>query len=400
MKLILVTPYFPAHGGGVEIVAGRIARGLAEDHGYEVEWFASKCDPAPTSLPKQFTTRPMRCWNGIERRSGIPYPIWSPSTYFELEKAIRNADIVHVHEFIYVSSLLALAIAKKHEVPVLLTQHTGTVRGTGVLLGAVHRAFASLSAKLAFGAIHHAAFVSVNSRNHYAPLLSGGQRVSTIFNGVDPVDDESVPATAALQEAVRHRNAIRARMGLPPVGSETVVLFVGRLVPKKGTGIVRTVASALPSVRFLVAGRSLQGAIDWGSSQVEELGYVSPSQLRDLYRAADLLFLPSYSEGFPLVVQEALVQGCPVLTTEEVALACPAARRLINTCPVPRSDDPTPWLAALASGLLSAEKPDVRACRARAARQLWSWKICTKAYADLIENHICGLSRLGNDLTV
>lgn len=400
MKIILVTPYFPAHGGGVEIVAGRIARALAEDHGYEVEWFASRCDPAPASLPKQFISRPMGCWNGIERKGGIPYPIWAPSAYFELEKAIRNADVVHVHEFIYISSLLALAIAKRHGVPVLLTQHTGAVRGTGVLLGAVHRALAFLSARLAFGAVHHAAFVSINSRSHYAPLLSGGQRVSTIFNGVDPVDDEPVPATAALQEVVMHRNAIRARMDLPPVGRGTVVLFVGRLIPKKGTGIVRTVASALPSVRFLMAGRSLQSAIDWGSSQVEELGYVSPSHLRDLYRAADLLFLPSYSEGFPLVVQEALVQGCPVLTTEEVASACPAAGKLINTCPVPRSDDPSPWLAALASGLLSAENPDVRARRAWAARQLWSWEACTKAYADLIENHICGLSRLGNGLTV
>src|SRR5689334_14370377 len=127
MKLILVTPYFPAHGGGVELVAGRIARGLVEDHGYEVEWFASECDPAPVSLPEQLTVRPMACWNGIERKSGIPYPVWGASANFELEKSIRSADLVHVHEFAYLSSLMAMTIAKKYGVPILLTQHTGAV---------------------------------------------------------------------------------------------------------------------------------------------------------------------------------------------------------------------------------------------------------------------------------
>jgi glycosyltransferase involved in cell wall biosynthesis len=400
MKLILVTPYFPAHGGGVELVAGRIAQGLAEDHGYEVEWFASECDPAPVHSPEQLTFRPMACWNGIERKSGISYPVWGASAYFELEKSIRSADVVHIHEFAYISSLMALTIAKKYEVPVLLTQHMGVVCGPSKLPGIAHRGLEFMFARLAFRAVRHTAFISVNSRHHYTHLLPAEGCASTIFNGVDTDDDEPASTASTLQEMASARNAIRARMGLPPVGHGAVILFVGRLVAKKGTGIVRAVASALPSVKFLVAGRSPQGTVDWGSTQLEELGYVSPSCLRDLYKAADLLFLPSYNEGFPLVVQEALVQGCRVLTTEEVASACPAAGKLINTCPVPRSDDPSPWLAALASGLLDTESPEVRARRASIARQLWSWRASIEAYSELIENHICGRSRLGNGLTV
>ena len=47
----------------------------------------------------------------------------------------------------------------------------------------------------------------------------------------------------------------------------------------------------------------------------ELLGTLLPEELAHWYRAADLLVLPSHSEGSPLVVMEALSCGTPVLAT-------------------------------------------------------------------------------------
>ena len=75
MLITLVTHYFPAHRGGIELVAAEIARRLAARHNVEVSWHASDCDQPP-SLPG-VTCFPARSWNGIERRAGVPYPLWS-----------------------------------------------------------------------------------------------------------------------------------------------------------------------------------------------------------------------------------------------------------------------------------------------------------------------------------
>jgi glycosyltransferase involved in cell wall biosynthesis len=258
----------------------------------------------------------------------------------------------------------------------------------GVPLGSIYRVYSSLVGKFAFRTSRHVAFISATSRAYYKDILPSGGRVSTIFNGVD-IDAQSADVTAMLPAKIStRRNAIRASLDLPPVGECPVVLFVGRLVAKKGIGIVKAVASALPSAKFLVAGVSPQGAMDWGTSQVRELGYVAPKRLREIYQAADVLILPSYSEGFPLVVQEALVEGCAVLTTDEVAAACPEAAKMLSTCPVPQNDDPAPWLNALACLLASSEPVEARTHRALEARELWSWNRCTDAYADIIENRV------------
>jgi hypothetical protein len=76
-------------------------------------------------------------WNGIERSTGLPYPLWSMAGLRVLARAITDSDAVQVHDFSYFGSLAAARIARSRGVPLLLTQHTGAVR-TG------SRAFATL----------------------------------------------------------------------------------------------------------------------------------------------------------------------------------------------------------------------------------------------------------------
>ena len=119
------------------------------------------------------------------------------------------------------------------------------------------------------------------------------------------------------------RNAARAALGLD--ADEQVVAFVGRIQPLKAPDVALRAAAKLPGVRVLVAGgpsgSGLQApdglvrlAADLGiSDRVTFLPPQSREQLVNVYRAADLVAVPSYSESFGLVAVEAQACGTPVV---------------------------------------------------------------------------------------
>lgn len=101
--------------------------------------------------------------------------------------------------------------------------------------------------------------------------------------------------------------------------------FVGRLLFDKGIveylHAARTVKSSHPTVRFLLLGdfddnpssidlRYLQPFIDDGT--IQWFGFVSPLQY---YRQTSVFVLPSYREGCPRTIQEAMSCGLPIITT-------------------------------------------------------------------------------------
>ncbi|HEX7322690.1 MAG TPA: glycosyltransferase, partial [Mycobacterium sp.] len=120
------------------------------------------------------------------------------------------------------------------------------------------------------------------------------------------------------------RRAARAAFGLSP--DEQVVVFVGRIQPLKAPDILLRAAAKLPGVRVVVAGgpsgtSGLAGP-DGLARLAGELGIAdrvsllepqSRENLAQLFRAADLVAVPSYSESFGLVAAEAQACGTPVV---------------------------------------------------------------------------------------
>jgi D-inositol-3-phosphate glycosyltransferase len=124
------------------------------------------------------------------------------------------------------------------------------------------------------------------------------------------------------------RIAARRNVGL---GTEPVILFVGRIQPLKGADLaVRALADVSDHRTQLVVvggpsgpdGPSELAAL---RSLVAELGlehrvrFVSPrphDQLADFYRAADVCMVPSRSESFGLVALEAAACGTPVVAAD------------------------------------------------------------------------------------
>lgn len=127
------------------------------------------------------------------------------------------------------------------------------------------------------------------------------------------------------------RARARNRLG---VADELVVLFVGRLVEKKGTRYLlealHAVDDRLSSWRLVVAGDGpLRGDLEdlahslGISSQVDFVGYSTGSDKEGLYRAADVLVVPSVVaadgdvEGLPVVLLEGLSFGLPCVATRQ-----------------------------------------------------------------------------------
>ena len=107
------------------------------------------------------------------------------------------------------------------------------------------------------------------------------------------------------------------------------VLFVGNLSPRKGLShLLRAfarVAQAQPEARLTVVGKAREEAFlarlkaearSLGlAKKVEFTGQVAEERLLALYRACDVLALPSVEETSPVVIAQAMAAGKPVVAT-------------------------------------------------------------------------------------
>jgi glycosyltransferase involved in cell wall biosynthesis len=146
------------------------------------------------------------------------------------------------------------------------------------------------------------------------------------------------------------RGLIEERFGVPPErvtvcspgapdwpareepGSPGPILFVGTIEPRKNVGgLLRAYAALVrgtPDVPLLtLAGHNVSGiaadaTVDGVSlrGRVQALGYVDDEQRLALYRAASMLVLPSFDEGFGLPVLEAMTLGLPVIASRRGSL--------------------------------------------------------------------------------
>jgi glycosyltransferase involved in cell wall biosynthesis len=112
----------------------------------------------------------------------------------------------------------------------------------------------------------------------------------------------------------------------PQPEGEQEILYIGRLVPEKGQAVLLEALALLAKrgrrPRLTLAG---EGALrpdlerladELGiAAQVDFLGAVGQDQLRDLYERAAAFCLPSFGEGVPVVLMEAMAMGLPVVTT-------------------------------------------------------------------------------------
>lgn len=355
----------------MEIVAGQLAKRMAEA-GHAVVWCASDTDEPPELIGVQCV--PMRTFNGVERLSGLPYPLWGAGSLAQLNRLVKGCDAVHVHDCIYASSLAAAWLARRHGKRFVVTQHIGQRPLPPVLrpvLGAANRLGA-------WSVLRHAAgvaFISPVVKTYFESLLGPVPTFHHVPNGVD---------TSLFCPSPDEPSAHRAALGFDPL--RPLILFVGRFVAVKRLPIVRAMAALRPDWQWCLIGQGPEDPAGWGLPNVRVVGPMTQADLVDYYRAADLLVLPSESEGFPLVVQEAMSCGLPVCITANVS----AGSRMPSETWVQLPEQPgeTSRLGVLAVANWLAQPATQRSAQrqacARYASRTWDWDISARLHAGLL----------------
>jgi len=239
-----------------------------------------------------------------------------------------------------------------------VTQHVATVPYSNPLVRGLQSAAYATVARGMLSRAETVAFVSEKVKAWFDSRVRFRTPPVVIENGID----------TELFRAVDDNKRASIRAGICADGTRPLLLFVGRFVEKKGVRLLKPLIERTPEFEWLMIGRS--GDVDpagWGLRNLRVMPSMKHPQLRDYYVAADLLVLPSTGEGFPVVAQEAMACGTPVLMSATTADAVPSVRDITFTTTLAGND----LDRALTNALRAATSTMYRDRVAAFARQRW-----------------------------
>ncbi|MDR7085926.1 glycosyltransferase involved in cell wall biosynthesis [Aeromicrobium panaciterrae] len=275
----------------------------------------------------------------------IPLRIsWRPSFVIQLFLIFRRhrPAVVMSHVSLTSGVILAVAWAARADQRIARMHSTGDSHDTGML----RRAYRYLAATLLGVTAQQISGVTQSSldwvQQHGATRRRIAARSVVMPNAID-LDRYRPPSTP------------------PPLGPGGTVLYLGRASPEKNRAHLVPIQRELLTLgpwKTLVAGEG--GSDDLSKSLPEGLQLLGArSDAPDLLRQANVLVLPSFREGLPGVILEALATGVPVVASD-----LPTIRELAETMPgiwLVSLDEPVHvWAEAIQIAARSADAATLR----------------------------------------
>lgn len=310
MKIIHVGPeYYPAIGG-----VGQVIRELAErqvNEGHEVHVYVPDWDKKRRLKKKEEMIDGVhvhRCRYWFRAANFMTF--W-PSLFWKLMK--NDFDIIHSHLFAHPHFVISAIVAKIKKIPHIHTTHCpwsdaprSLVGNTGILIS--YNLFSMLSLKKVDKIIAITPW-----ENKFIKRYGGKEeQIINLPNGMS--NDFFIKAK---------KNDFRKKIGIG--NNENLVLFFGRLNftkgPDKFVEIAKKVLEKENNLKFLIRGP------DEGLKKIvkEKIGDEKRIMLLDetrdkkeiikMYQSSNVFVMPSYREGLPLTLFEAMASGLPVVAT-------------------------------------------------------------------------------------
>ena len=320
-QIALFSAYYPAQGGGIEIVCADLVRGLCR-LGKPIDWMALEGDR--TGIDPRCAVTALPGTNAVYRKTGIPFPLPGLRSLPHIWRAVSKSVVVVVAEANFVVSCVAFAVARLQKRPILLIQHVGAPSTVSSLAAAMMRFAEKIAVRPMLRRADAVVFVSPAVAQHFAGLRTR-RPAKVIGHGVDT--ELFSPA-----ETKEEKSRLRKKFGL--ADTAPVASFVGRCTTSKGIEVFARMAELRPDWQFIVAGTGPVDPESFRAPNMKALGHIERSTLAQVYKASDVLVLPSRSESFSLVVREALSAGVKVLCGDQILETDPALRRHLLTQPV------------------------------------------------------------------
>lgn len=241
---------------------------------------------------------------------------YAPRLSHAVEAEVRRADLVHLHGLWsypqYVTSRAAICAGKPYLVCPQGMLDAWALRQNRLKKRVYFRLVESRTLSGA-SSIHAVSTSEVDD----VKRLGMTNEVVRIPNGINKAEFALLPDRSAFREKY------------PMLAGKTILLFLGRLHPKKGTMLLARAfgeAAALqPDLTLVVAGpdsggcqNQMEDFMDGNGSGGRYLftGLLGRAERLEALAAADVFVLPSYSEGLPIAVIEALAAGLPAIVTK------------------------------------------------------------------------------------
>ncbi len=374
VRVLMYTAYLEPQYSGAALQALTLARELRR-RGHHVEFVTNRWPGLePRAVVDGFAVRRLEPGRLRKHRE---FRLWLNLARYVWERR-RDFDVLHSHGAYYTHAFvgpLARLMGMKSLVKASLA-NDDLLGLRGTLVGAIHRFM-----------LHSVSACVAISRDLVQEFRAGGihpQRIHHLPNGVD-VDRYRPPPTPNVA-------ALRLRMGLP--AAQPIAVFVGVLDPRKnilwlaeqwiahdafGTGALLLAVG--PQGRDDPEGRMRARLTDMARSHPTRFAlHDFHADVRPYYQVANALVLPSYREGLPNVVLEAMAAGLPC-----VAACASGSRELVaqgETGFLYPPDDAASLGQAIRS-VLGPAGPTMGAAGRRVAEALYSIRVVAERYEAL-----------------
>ena len=236
---------------------------------------------------------------------------------FQILKLLRQYwDCIIISGYSTPTSMLAIEYMRLRKIPFCLEVDGGLIRSDN---------------KLKFWLKKH--FISAA----YGWFSSGKETTKYLTHyGANPTKIYEYPFTSLLEKDIlpqvptlEQKQALRRQLGIT---EEKVLISVGQFIHRKGYDILLHAAAQLPknmgiyiigdhpTAEYLALQKNLH------LEQVHFVGFQSKEELKKWYWAADAFVLPTREDIWGLVINEAMAQGLPIITTDR----CVAGLELVK----------------------------------------------------------------------
>lgn len=282
---------------------------------------------ANTETVFSLTFRNKKGWKGLWQTALSPWNIFAGN---KLKKAIRSSrpDIIHIHNLHYAIGPIAVRIAKKNRIPIVMTLHnyrllcpSATLFHDGQLFtDSLHRPFPWKAVRygvhshsviktcwLAFTTWLHRKTGTWKQVNRYIALTDFAKRLF-------------LHSSLGLREnQIMVKQNFIADPDSPAAERKTHFLFIGRLTTEKGINVLLDAFSQTDASLRIAGDGPLKEAVLLAAQKNHRISYLGMMDqhavVTQLAECTALIFPSIWYEGMPMTIIEAFALGTPVIAS-------------------------------------------------------------------------------------